>query len=197
VTTQLLLGFLTNHLLFTDELYYGFFNQLSFERVNEIIESSRKWKWLAYALIPILLLVKLLLVSICLSIGGSIIGVESGFKKFFTIILYTEFIFLFPVILKIIWFVFFDTDYTLAELQYFSPLSVFSFSNLKEIAPWFTYPLQLLNLFELLYWFALAYLLKDVLGKSFKGSLGFVASTYGIGLVIWVVLVMFLVVTIS
>jgi hypothetical protein len=125
------------------------------------------------------------------------VGVENGFKKFFTVAVYAEFIFLIPVVSKIIWFLFFDNDYTLKDLQYFSPLSAFSFLNPKEIEPWLVYPIQLLNLFELLYWLALAYQLKDVLGKSFKASLGFVAATYGVGLFIWVVLITFLIVTIS
>jgi len=196
-TLQIILTFSIEYLLLYNDLYYDFFNQLAYERVSEIIESGKKWKWLSYSLIPFFLLIKLFSVGICLSVGGLIVGVENGFKKFFTVAVYAEFIFLIPVVSKIIWFLFFDNDYTLKDLQYFSPLSAFSFLNPKEIEPWLVYPIQLLNLFELLYWLALAYQLKDVLGKSFKASLGFVAATYGVGLFIWVVLITFLIVTIS
>ncbi len=197
IILQIILTFSTEYLLLYNDLYYDFFNQLAYDRVSEIIELGKKWKWLSYFLIPIFLLIKLFSVGICLSVGGLVVGVENGFKRFFTVGLYAEFIFLLPVVFKIIWFVFFDNDYTLKELQYFSPLSVFSFFRIDELDPWIVYPLQLLNVFEVLYWFFLAYMLKDILGKKFIDCLGFVAATYGIGLSIWVVLIMFLTVTIS
>ncbi|MFN7839937.1 MAG: hypothetical protein ACK5QG_18395, partial [Bacteroidota bacterium] len=62
---------------------------------------------------------------------------------------------------------------------------------------WLVYPIQLLNVFELLYWIALAWQLQEVLEKPFAESLGFVAKTYGVGLAVWVVVVMFLTVSIS
>lgn len=194
---QLLLLFSIDYLLVSDDLYYVFFNQLDTDRISSMIESGKKWKWLSYVLIPVFLIVKLFLVSICLSIGGLLTRVEDGFRQFFKAVVYAEFIFLTPVILKLIWFVFFDVNYSLEDLQYFSPLSAFSFFNPEEIEPWLVYPIQLLNIFELFYWLALAYQLKDVLGKSFKASLGFVAATYGVGLFIWVVLITFLIVTIT
>ena len=122
---------------------------------------------------------------------------NSNYKHYFEILVKSEFIFLIPLAIKLFWFNIFHTSYTLQDLQYFSPLSVFSFFDPKEIDTWLVYPMQLFNVFELLYWLILAYLLKDVLGKGFKDSLGFVATTYGVGLFIWVVLVMFLIVNIS
>lgn len=54
-------------------------------------------------------------------------------------------------------------------------------------------PFQVLNLFELAYWFILAYLLGKELGDDDKDkSLSIVLSSYGTSLLIWVVGVVFL-----
>jgi len=188
----------SEYVLISDDLLYDFLGkQLSYERINELIKEGKNWKWLTYIFLPILILLKLFLVTVCLSIGTLILGIENSFKKLFQVVITAEFIFLISPIIKLFWFSLYQTDYTLENLQSFSPLSVFSLFNPTEIEPWLGYPLQLLNVFEFLYWLALAYLLKEVLGRSFSGSLGFVASTYGIGLLIWVVLVMFLTVSVS
>lgn len=188
----------SDYVLISDELFFDFFGrQLSYESINEIIEKGKSWKWVMYLFLPAVVFLKLFLVSICFSIGGLVVGLESGYKTFFQVSVKSEFIFLIPTIIKLFWFSLYQTDYTLEDLQYFSPLSVFILFSPKEIEPWLAYPLQLLNVFELLYWFSLAYQLKEVLGKSFSGSWGFVAATYGVGLLVWLVLVMFLTVSIS
>lgn len=195
---QLVLSFLLNYILMDDSLYYDFLgSKLSYDRINELIQESKKWKWLLYVGIPIFLLVKFFLITLCFSMGAMIIGSENCFEKFFQATVTSEFVFLIPLIIKLFWFSVYKTSYTLQDLQYFLPVSVFSLFNPQEVEFWLAYPLQLLNLFELLYWCLLAYQLKEVLGKSLAGSFGFVASTYGVGLLIWVVLVMFLTVSLS
>jgi hypothetical protein len=185
-------------ILMTDDfLYDSLVNQLSYERISEIIDQGKKWKWLSYALIPILVSVRIFFVVFCFSIGGLFFNIENGFKKFFSIVTNAEYLFIVPGVVKLLWFSFFQTNYTLQDLQYFSPLSVFNFFNPTEIDPWLVYPLQLLNAFELMYWFVLAYQLKEALNENLSGSIGFVARTYGVGLFIWVILVMFLIVSIS
>ena len=162
-----------------------------------MLDRGKKWQWLSYAFLPILVFVKILFVVICFSIGCLFLNIENGFKKFFSIATNAEFLFVVPAVIKLLWFSFIKTSYTLQDLQYFSPLSLVNFFNPIGLNPWLIYPLQLLNAFELLYWVVLAYQLKEVLGESFSNSLGFVAKTYGTGLFIWVILVMFLIVSLS
>lgn len=180
-----------------DLIYDSLINQLSYERISELLNQGKKWKWLSYLFLPALLFLKILFVVICFSIGGLFIKIDIGFKKFFSIVTTAEFIFLIPGIIKLLWFSFFQTNYTLQDLQFFFPLSVLSLFSPSELDPWLVYPIQLLNLFEVLYWVVLANQLKPVVNEDFSGSLGFVGRTYGVGLVIWVILVMFLTVSIS
>jgi hypothetical protein len=190
--------FTTEVFLVSDELIYdSLISRLSLERISEMLAQGKKWKWLSYVFLPIFLLIKILFVVICFSIGGLFLNIESSFKKFFTIVTKAEFVFLIPGVIKLFWFSFFQTNYTLQDLQFFSPLSAISFFNPTELDPWLAYPLQLLNVFEVVYWLLLAYQLKPVLNETFPSSLGFVGRTYGVGLIVWVILVMFLIVSIS
>lgn len=189
----LILLVISEYILVSDDLVIDFLaKRLSYERANEFMEEQNNWKWLTSIFVPISILFKLFFVTFCIYIGELLLGIENTFTSVFIRAINAEFIFLIPPVIKLFWFTFLQTDYTLETLEYFSPFSLFSLFNPNEVDPWLTYPLKLVNAFELLYWLALAYQLKEVLHRGFLGSLGFVASTYGAGLLIWVVLVMFL-----
>lgn len=189
-----LLFFASEFVLISDNLIYqSLGSQLSYERITEMLEAGKQWKWLSYVLLPIILLLKLFFVAVCFAIGALVLGIEGKFKEYMRVAITAEFVLLLIGVIKLFWFSLVQTNYTLESLQYFAPLSVFSLFNIVE--PWLVYPLQLLNVFELAYWCVLAYCLKDILERKFSNSLGFVASTYGVGLLLWVVLVMFLTVS--
>jgi hypothetical protein len=119
------------------------------------------------------------------------------FKQLLNAVIKAEFVFLLVGIAKIIWFYFFQTNYTLEDLQYFYPLSALNIVGYKGLESWFIYPLQVLNLFELAYWLLLSYFVgKLAFTEKDKGKpmdLGFkiVTSSYGSALLLWVVVVMF------
>jgi hypothetical protein len=100
-------------------------------------------------------------------------------------------VFLIPSFIKVVWFSF-QPDYTLEDLQYFMPGSLLNLFNPKEIEPWLVYPLQSINIWEVAFWFALAYELKEYFEDNFASSFGTVMASYGSGLVIWIVFVVFL-----
>ncbi len=185
-------------ILISDDLTYeALISQLSYERISDALAQGKKWEWLSYAFLPFILFIKILFSVVCLSIGAIFLSVENGFKQFFTAATNAEFVFAALGFVKLIWFSFIEVNYTLQDLQFFSPLSALSLFKPTELDPWLLYPLQLLSVFEVLYWIVLAYQLKEILGKNFSSSFGFVAKTYGVGLFIWVLLVMFLIVSIS
>jgi hypothetical protein len=62
--------FISNHILISEDLYYDFFDQqMSFERVTEFIDISKRLEWIIYIIIPIYLLLKFFIVAACLSVG--------------------------------------------------------------------------------------------------------------------------------
>ena len=58
------------YFLISDQLYFNALsNQLTYERIQELIDQGKKWQWLGYILVPVLYLVKFGLVAGCLGIG--------------------------------------------------------------------------------------------------------------------------------
>jgi len=120
----------------SDDLFYDFLNRsLSHERINRLLEESKDWKWVTYLFFPSLLIIKFFMVATCFSTGTLVLGIESSFKKLFQSAINVEFIFLVPPIIKLFWFSLYRTDFTLDDLQYFSPLSVFSLFNPTQVEP--------------------------------------------------------------
>ena len=196
------LYFFSNELLNSNQLLYNSLaEKLTTSQIEIFITSHKKWQWLTYGTIPILLLIKTLTVATIIYIGSFFYSKNKiTFKQLLNAVIKAEFVFLGVGVLKIIWFYFFQTSYTLEDLQYlqyFYPLSALNIVGYQGLESWFIYPLQVLNLFELAYWLLLAYFIgKLAFTEKDKGKpmdLGFkiVASSYGSALLLWVVVVMF------
>ena len=188
-----------NNLLNIEKLIVdNFINNLTTDQINDYLNFQKKWQWLTYAIIPLFLLIKTALITSVLYIGTFFYSkVKVTFKQLFNAVVKAEFVFLGIGVLKIVWFYFFQTNYTLEDLQYFYPLSALNIVGYQGLEAWFIYPLQVLNLFELAYWLLLSYFIgKLAFTEKDKGKpmdLGFkiVASSYGSALLLWVVVVMF------
>ncbi len=141
-----------------DLIYQSYSVKLTALQIKEIFALQEKWNWLSYTIIPILLLIKTTLISSILYIGTFFYSkVKVTFKQLFNAVVKAEFVFLGVGVLKIIWFYFFQANYTLEDLQYFYPLSALNIVGYQGLDSWFVYPLQVLNLFELAYWLLLSY----------------------------------------
>ncbi|WP_299113085.1 hypothetical protein [uncultured Winogradskyella sp.] len=165
--------------------------KLTNQQINKHLSFQQKWEWLSYILIPFLLFFKIVLIAAIIDLGCFFFNREIKYKKLFNIVLKAEFIFLLVIIFKTLWFYFFQTNYELEDLQYFYPFSVLNVTGYEGLKIWWIYPLQVLNLFELAYWFILAYLLgKELKIKTDKGF-SIIACSYGIALLIWIIAIMF------
>jgi len=193
------LGILSNSILKFEILFINSLSEiLTQNQIEEYLNFKKKWQLLSYLIIPILLLIKMSIIASIIYIGAFFYSkAKVTFKQLFNAVVKAEFVFLGVGVLKIVWFYFFQTNYTLEDLQYFYPLSALNIVGYKSLDAWFIYPLQVLNLFELAYWLLLAYFIgKMAFTEKDKGKpmdLGFkiVASSYGSALLLWVVVVMF------
>ena len=164
--------------------------QLPIQQVERLTAFRTKWQWLGYAFIPLLLLLKVSIVALLLDLGCFFYNKRLPYKELFRIAIQAEYIFLAVSACKILWFYIFHPQFTFEELQYFAPFSLLQLIGYKGLSPWFVYPLQLVSVFELLYWLFLAYELNKAL-KEEKG-LPIVASGYGSGLALWAIGIMFI-----
>lgn len=173
--------------------------QLATEKIEELFKNQKKWIWVGYLTVPLLILIRTSLVTFCLSIGLFFYDIESKikFKQLFNVSILGEFVLVFVIFSRIIYFYFIKTDYTLDKLLQFYPLSYTNFLDLSKIEPWLIYPLQTINLFEIGYFFVLVYGLHKLLKNKYSKSFEIVAVSYGSGLLIWIGLVMFLTLNMS
>lgn len=141
---------------------------------------------------PLSILIKTSIITLVIYTGVILSSLKVGLRQLFRIVLQAEFIFLLMGFVRFCWFYFFQTDANFTSLGFFQPLSIINFFSPADDLSYLVYPLQLINLFEFSYWLLLAYLLKNLLKKTYWQSFEFVLSTYGVGLVIWIVFVTFL-----
>ncbi len=165
------------------------------------MESQKKWWWVSYVTTPVLIGIKVLLVAFCLNfvkiISEKLEDVK--FRDILTVVLIAEFVFIIAGFYKFFNFYLIDTDYTLETLQTYYPLSLINYKEAISTEKWLAYPLQLANVFELMYWGVLAWGIWQLADKkiSYQRSLGYVALTYGVGLLFWVGVVCFLILSVS
>lgn len=192
------LTYLQHLFLMNDQLYYhALADQLSYSSIEKMLSFQRKWQWTAYCAVPLLYFIKFLLVSCCLLSGAIFFNVKLKFSEAFKISLLSDVVFMVPIFLKLIWFTFFHKDYTLEDIQRFSPLSAINFFDTKSISALWYYPLESINLFEVVYIFVLGFWIYKFGGKNYDKGLKLAVSTYLPGLLIWIVLVMFLTININ
>lgn len=173
-------------------LYNSLSEQLTQKQIQHFFEFQDKWQWVSYVFVPILLLIKTSLIASTLYIGTFFFSkIPVTFKQLWAIVINAEFVFLLVPIFKIVWFYSFQTDYKLEDIQYFYPLSALNIVGYKDLEPWFIYPFQTLNLFELAYWLILAHYIGKTTKTNMDKGLKIVAYSYGPALLLWVVTIMF------
>ena len=191
------LTLLSNFIMDMDTLVFNSLSEtMTQDQVATMLDFNQKWQWVGYVSLPVVLLLKIAVISSVLYMGTFFFEKKITYKRLFTIVTKAEFVFVLVGLVKLLWLVFQD-DYTLQDVQSFYPLSALSVVGYQELQPWFVYPFQTINLFELAYWIILAWLLSKEIQSTTDKALKIVASSYGSALLIWVVAVMFLTLNMS
>lgn len=186
------IAYLIQYFFFSESVFYTTYaEQFTAERTHKLYESSKDWRWLSIILFPLLLIAKVIYNSFWIT-AGSLLHSERGmFKTNFNVCLKAEYIFVLMLVLKFIWLLFFKQVNNLTDLSYM-PGSLLNFFTVDKIPQWLIYPLQTVNIWELLF---------CIIGTSMY-SIQFNLTTikaaqlfcvpYLSGLFIWVLTVVFL-----
>jgi hypothetical protein len=190
---SILFGLVLNELLNLDKLVYNSLSeQFTSKQIEQYFDFQEKWQWLGYFFVSLLLLIKSTLIASVIYVGAFFFSkIAITFKNIWNCVIQAEFIFLIVPILKIAWFYFFHTKYTLEDIQYFYPLSALNITGYQGLDPWLIYPLQVLNLFELAYIIYLSYQIGQLTQTNTDNGLKIVAYSYVPALFLWVTVVMF------
>lgn len=192
----LLTIFYSNHFIFTNSLYYASYNNIPVHNITQVLTFQNKWKWMGFVFVLLMLFVRINFTSACIAIGCYLLDFRISFSNLFRIVLVAEICLAFGMVVRIIWLTFTPPN-TLADIQYFSPLSLAQILGPQNIPKYLIYLCQTINIFEIAYWLVLAVGLVVFLEKPFGKMFKLVMSSYGVGLLLWIVFVSYLTVTLA
>jgi len=194
----ILFAFEFNDFIQTDNLII---QNLSEKYTQDIIANylnlRHQWAWASYIFIPIALYLTTALIALIILLVIELYYLNENrskvkFKDTWRIVLIAQWSAIAAMFLKVFWFGFYHTQYSLEELQSFSPLSLINLFDRKTLDVWLAYPIQLINLFELAYWALLVIGIKQLLKRTWLKSIEMVFLSYGLTLLVWVVVIMFI-----
>ncbi len=184
--------FINKEFILYDGLYFeALGEELAYERIEKILSNQKENAWISFCIIPFFLLFKLFIITISITIGLLLANYKLSFKKIFQIVLIAETIFILPKVIKTVYFLF-AKSYTLKDIGSFDVWSVLALVGKENVPIWLVYPLSTLNLFEILYWFILAFGFVLVLKRTYNEMFTLVISSYGVLMLIWTIFVVFL-----
>ncbi len=105
--------------------------------------------------IPFVYFWKFTVIAFVVWVGCFMFGYRVTYTQCWGVVIGAEYIFLIPEILKIMWFMFVQTDPTLHDISAFYPLAVINFVDNMELDKRWAYPLRALSVFEIVYWILL------------------------------------------
>ncbi|UJP66776.1 hypothetical protein [Mongoliitalea daihaiensis] len=158
----------------------------------DMLEDMQYWNKFSILLTFLILSLKCFLMALILYAGLFFANRHQGIKlgSLFMIAVYAESIIVLGGMLKV--FLGTLSDLTYSEFSLFAPLSVLSLLDITSVKPIWYYPLQLLNLFEVIYCLLLIYFFSNELDFKRSESSKLVMSTYAFSMSFWMVLILFL-----
>jgi hypothetical protein len=182
---------INKYVLDDNYLYHSFSGHLSTTQISSVIDIRNRFEWIIYASLPLLLVIKIVLVSACVYAGAVFGGYKIRYADIFKIIMLADLVLVLALVVKLFYFLLAgagDAD----TVKTFYPLSVMQLLDSKTIPNYLVYPLQLINVFEIGYCLVIALGLRAFLRSTLWSSLKLVASTYGVALLVWSLLTVFL-----
>ena len=156
----------------------------------QMLERYHRMRWISFLLAPFLLLLRLSLVTLCLFIGSFFFAETNGkkFKDWWSVAMVAQAVMLTYSVILCAVNIGVGANKALELTKYTSLL----FLGGDNIEPWIRMPLAAVNIFEVLYWIVMALLVGRLCGTRWSKSLKFVMSTYGVGYLFYIALLMFL-----
>ena len=185
---------IVNEYIIRDELYYrSLGSQLNINVIDELISLRNKLQWIGYAITPLILALKFLLIATFLSMGSLVAGHRLTFKQIFAMAMVAEVVYLAASFITTGNFLISDIR-SLEDLNV-SLLSIASLFPDTATRPYINIPLQSISLFLLTYILFLSWCYKTVTGHPFRSSLNLILITYGTAFFMWTILVMYLLIS--
>lgn len=137
--------------------------------------------------IPLVYAWKFTVIAFVIWVGCFLFGYRVTYTQCWGVVIGAEFVFLVPELLKILYFFFIETDPSYNDIGAFYPFSLMHFFDYYEIDRRWAYPLRALNVFEIVYCFALVSGIHHYARKQKKVVWYIVLSSYVLIFLLWLV----------
>lgn len=137
--------------------------------------------------IPFIYLWKFTVIGFVLWVGCFMFGFRITFSQCWGVVMAAEFIFLIPEVLKIGWFIFFQTDPTLPEIRAFYPFSMMNFFDYTDIEKKYSYPLRAISIFEIFYILIMVNGVHFYAKREKKAAWWIVSTSYILIFILWLI----------
>lgn len=191
------LSYIIQNTFYNSTIFYNTYaEQLTAERTQKMYDSAKKWQWLSFILMPLLLFFKICYNSFWLTTGSLLTNDDNSFKKCYNVSLKAEYIFVLLLLVKFIWLMLFKPVNNLQDLG-FMPGSVLNLFDSSKVSKWLIYPLQTINIWEVLFCAigTSMYSIEFNISKTKAAKL--FCIPYLIGLFIWILIVVFITLQLS
>jgi hypothetical protein len=193
---SLLAMYIQSELILTDEVYYNTLGeQLTLERIKQVLDAQKKYVWIGYVLVPLMIVIQAFLITLCLNVGVILLDWKIPFRKLYGIVIKSSVTFLLYKLVIIFVLLMVDVD-KVEDMMKADKFSLLSLLGQNSVPKWMYYPFQTVNVFEIIFVVLLGYGISYLKDEE-KPRIGFVLSTYGVGLIFWVLFVVFIMINIG
>lgn len=156
----------------------------------QIIDDWQKWRWISFVAAPLLLILRLSFVSLCMFLGSFFFQEMTGrkYRDWWSVAMIAQSVMIFYSVALCVINIVSGTNESLEVSKYTSLL----FLGGNNIEQWIKIPLSAINIFEIAYWLVMSRLVSLKIGSTFGRSFKFVMSSYGVGFLFYIALMMFL-----
>lgn len=191
--------FVAQELVFTEQLYYNTYGErLAGDRIREMIAIRERYAWVGYVLTPLFVALRVAYAALCLSVGAILAEYrEMSFRRLFKAALLCEGVFVLRSTTNTVWNAAVAAPDTLREVGTTLPTSAAALFDPSRLPGWALYPLQTLNLYEVLYVVALSGALAWTFGRNWGRTSVLTVASYGVGLLLWIAAATFFLVQVS
>jgi hypothetical protein len=158
----------------------------------DALEDMRYWNRFSVLFTFLILVVKCFLMALVLYGGLFFANLHQGISlgKLFRVTAFAEVALVLAGVVKV--WVGAMSEFTYSEFAIFYPLSLLSALGTDAVDPLLYYPLQIANLFEMLYCVLIVIFLRQELSFSIIQSIKVGLGSYAVSLLFWMVLILFL-----
>jgi len=184
---------LTNEFILTDNLMRQDWAATYDESQLEVmLVQRRKWTLVGYAILPVVLGLKIFFTGFCVMAASILVDWEIDFRDVIEVAVQAELVFVAAAICQFLWALFLLDIQSLSDYMAFYPLSALALVKLDSSQLWMAYALKSMNVFEVGYVTALCWGLVRISKDRVSRVVTIVTSGYGTGLLLLICAVTFL-----